>query len=62
MITTCNQLNLETLGFLPIMPKNLPRHCLKNLEIYSKAHVVILSMPSIQSQQQLATHKKEAMF
>ena len=44
------------------MPKALPGHCLENLEIHSKAHVVNLSMPSIQLQQQLATHKKEARF
>jgi hypothetical protein len=25
-ITTCNQLDLETLGFWPIMLKNLPSH------------------------------------
>ena len=25
-ITTCNRLDLETLGFRPMMPKSLPRH------------------------------------
>ena len=24
---TCNQLDLQTLGSQPIMPKNLPDHC-----------------------------------
>ena len=27
-ITTCNPLDLETVGSWPIMPKNLPEHCI----------------------------------
>jgi hypothetical protein len=27
-ISTCNRLNLQTLGSQPVMPKNLPNHCL----------------------------------
>ena len=26
-MTTCNRLDLQTLGSQPIMPKNLPDHC-----------------------------------
>ena len=26
-MSTCNQLDLQTLGSQPIMPKNLPDHC-----------------------------------
>ena len=26
-MSTCNQLDLQTLGSQPIMPKNLPGHC-----------------------------------
>ena len=26
-MSTCNQLDLQTLGSQPIMPKNLPNHC-----------------------------------
>jgi hypothetical protein len=27
-MSTCNRLDLQTLGSQPIMPKNLPEHCL----------------------------------
>jgi len=26
-MSTCNQLDLQTLGSQPVMPKNLPAHC-----------------------------------
>ena len=28
---TCNRLDLQTLGFQPIMPKNLPNHCIQEV-------------------------------
>ena len=27
MVSTCNRLDLQTLGSQPVMPKNLPEHC-----------------------------------
>ena len=35
-MSTCNQLDLQTLGSQPIMPKNLPDHCSHHI---SGAHV-----------------------
>ena len=30
-MSTCNRLDLQTLGSQPIMPKNLPDHCFDDL-------------------------------
>ena len=32
-IRTCNQLDSETLGFQPILPKILPGHCAIDFEV-----------------------------
>ena len=32
-MSTCNQLDLETLGSQPVMPKNLPGHCKELREV-----------------------------
>ena len=31
-MSTCNRLNLQTLGSQPVMPKNLPDHCSKRVD------------------------------
>ena len=34
-MSTCNRLDLQTLGSQPVMPKNLPDHCLPSTKINS---------------------------
>ena len=43
-MSTCNRLDLQTLGSQPIMPKNLPDHCLRMPEghhLHSISRIVI---------------------
>ena len=40
-MSTCNQLDLHTLGSQPVLPKNLPDHCLTLLKIWHKISQVI---------------------
>ena len=41
-MSTCDQLDLQTLGFQLIMPKNLPDHCMQ-LNNVKSVHIYIYS-------------------
>ena len=43
MISTCNRLDLETLGFRPIQPINLPKHCRGSLRKGQPSRIVSLA-------------------
>ena len=38
-MSTCNWLDLQTLGSQPVMPKNLPDHCLEACIYVSRCHM-----------------------
>ena len=52
-MSTCNRLDLQTLGSQPIMPKNLPDHCSKpsaiSMDFYScgSSHMIEYNKPMV---------------
>ena len=40
-MSTCNRLDLQALGSQPVMPKNLPNHCTKPINLHNDEAVII---------------------
>ena len=41
-MSTCNRLDLQTIGSQPIMPKNLPDHWVRRISCFSQVLLVIV--------------------
>jgi hypothetical protein len=48
-MSTCNRLDLQTLGSQPIMPKNLPDHCFRPLGKHLRIIMIITTTDSFQA-------------